>query len=232
MRNRSACVASIIAILVTAGLAQAQPDYSFEDLLAAGPDGFFGLGATVSQEPTIGVTDGEYSLKYEVGVGGFVGARTETVIPATLNDPPGVNYVLFDLTISETYSDTFADLGVTVFGHALNAPGGAEFGHQVQFADQYPMAGLTPGTYTDQRIDLDLSLGPYRPGESFNQIFGPGPTDLTQASAFQFFINKNVLTPITVYIDNVRFVVPEPATGLLFALGAVMLGAVGRRRSR
>jgi hypothetical protein len=37
-------------------------------------------------------------MKYEVGTGGFVGARTETVIPATLNDPPGVEFVLFDLT--------------------------------------------------------------------------------------------------------------------------------------
>ena len=40
---------------------------------------------------------------------------------------------------------------------------------------------------------------------------------------------NNVLTPITVYIDNVR-VVPEPATGALFGLGAVALGLVARRR--
>jgi len=231
MRNRSVCIATVVAILVFAGSAQAQVGYSFETLLPAGPDGFFGLGATVSQEPTIGVTHLENSLKYEVGVGGFVGARTEAVIPATLNDPPGVNFVLFDLTLTEEYTDTFADLGVTVFGHALNAPAGAEFGHQVQFADQYEMAGLAPGTYLDQRIDLDLSVGAYRPGESFNDIFGPGPTDLTVASAFQFFINKNVLTPITVYIDNVRFVVPEPATCVMLVMGAVVLGAMGRRRS-
>jgi hypothetical protein len=232
MRNRSVCVATIVAILVFAGLAQAQlPAYSFETPLPAGPDGFFGLGATVSQEPTIGVTHLENSLKYQVGTGGFVGARTETLIPPTLNDPPGVNHVLFDLTITDTYTDTFADLGVTVFGHALNAPGGPQFGHQVQFADQYEMAGLAPGTYLDQRINLDLSVGPYRPGESFNAIFGPGPTDLTVASAFQFFINKNVLTPITVYIDNVRLVIPEPATYVMFGLGAVVLGAVRRRRN-
>jgi hypothetical protein len=206
--------------------------YSFETVVPPnGPDGFFGLGATVSQEPTIGVTHLENSLKYEVGVGGFVGARTESVIPLTLNDPPGVTHVLFDLTIPATYTDTFADLGVTVFGHALNAPGGAQFGHQVQFADQYEMAGLAPGTYLDQRINLDLSVGPYRPGDSFNEIFGPGPNDLTQASAFQFFINKNVLTPITVYIDNVRLVVPEPATCAMLALSAVVFGSVRWRRS-
>jgi hypothetical protein len=210
-------------------VAQAEPVYSFEDLLPAGPDGFFGLGATVTQD-TIGATHLEHSMKYAVGVGGFVGARTETVVPAALNDPPGVEYVLFDLTLTETYPDTFADIGVTVFGHALN--GAVQvFGHQVQFADQLPVAGLAPGTYLDQRIDLDLSVGPYRPGESFNDIFGPGENDLTVASAFQFFINKNVLTPITVYIDNVRLV-PEPGTFGLLGMGALAAVVFARRRRR
>jgi hypothetical protein len=76
---------------------------------------------------------------------------------------------------------------------------------------------------------LDLSVGPYRPGESFNQIFGPvDANDLTVASAFQFYINKNVLTPITVYIDNVRFV-PEPATLGLVAMSVVGVALIRRR---
>lgn len=230
MRKRLSFLAILVAGVCAACAVEAQPPvYSFETIVGPGPDGYFGLGATVSQEPTLGVTDGDFSLKYEVGAGGFVGARTEAVIPATLNDPPGVQFVLFDLTLPEAYQDTFADIGITVFGHALNAPGGAEFGHQVQFADQLAMAPLGAGTHLNQRIDLDFSLGPYRPGESFNDIFGPGPTDLTVASAFQFFINKNVLTPITVYIDNVRLVVPEPATWLL-GIGAMALGLVARRR--
>lgn len=234
MRRFLACIATAAAIsLSTTGL-NAELIYSFETIVPPnGPDGFFGLGATVAQEPTIGVTHLENSLKYQVGVGGFVGARTE-LVPATVNDPPGVLRVLFDLALTETYTDTFANLGVTVFGHALNALGGPQFGHQVQFADQYEMAGLAPGTYLDQAIELDLSVGPYRPGESFNDIFGPGPTDLTVASAFQFFINKNVLTPITIYIDNVRVVsteqVPEPGTLGLLSVGAVLLG--GRHLAR
>jgi hypothetical protein len=234
MRMMLVCVATVVATLLSARAAQAQPAYSFETIVAPnGPDGFFGLGATVSQEPTIGVTHLENSLKYEVGVGGFVGARTESVVPPTLNNPPGVVAVMFDITIPQTYTDTFANMGVTVFGHALNPGGPGTFGNQVQFQNEYPMAGKAPGTYLDQTINLDLSVGPYRPGESFNQIFGPvDPNDLTVASAFQFYINKNVLTPITVYIDNVRFVgIPEPATGALLALGAAMLGSVWRRRS-
>jgi PEP-CTERM motif-containing protein len=232
MRSALVYVVTAAAMLVCAGAVQAQTTlaYSFEAIVPPnGPDGFFGLGATVSQEPTIGVTHGTSSLKYEIGVGGFVGARTESV-PAALNDPPGVAYLLFDLTLPQDYPDTFANLGVTVFGHALNAPGGAQFGLQVQFADEYAMAGLTPGTYLDQRIDLDLSVGPYRPGESFNAIFGPGPTDLTVSSAFQFYVNKNVLTPITFYVDNVRLVVPEPATLALFGLGLVAMTTMYFRR--
>ena len=222
MRKHLVCIATAAAILLSAGAVEAQPPvYSFEVNNLFGPDGFFGVGAgaTVTQEPTIGVTHLENSLKY-VTTGGFVGARTESVIPPTLNDPPGVIAVLFDLTLTEALAPGFADLGVTVFGHALNAPGGAQFGHTVQFADTEPIGGKAPGTYPVQ-INLNQSAGPYRPGESFNAIFGPGPTDLTQASGFQFFISSNV--GATVYIDNVRLMVPEPATFALLGLGAVLV---------
>jgi hypothetical protein len=233
MRNRLVGFATVVAIVFSAAALFAA-DYSFETIASTpgnppGPDGFFGLGATVSQD-TIGATDLLHSMRYDVGVGGFVGARTE-IVPPTLNNPPGVTKVMFDITIPQTYTDTFANMGVTVFGHALNPGGPGTFGNQVQFLNEYPIAGKAPGTYVNQVISLDTSVGPYRPGESFNQIFGPvDPNDLTVASAFQFYINKNVLTPITVYIDNVRFVVPEPATLGLFVMGAMVVGAITRRR--
>ena len=230
MRNRLVCFATIVAIVFSAAAVFAA-DYSFEVVVPGGgppgPDGFFGLGATVTQD-TIGATDLLHSMKYDVGVGGFVGARTE-IVPPTRNNPPGVTAVMFDLTITQAYADTFANMGVTVFGHALNPGGPGTFGNQVQFLNEYPIAGKAPGTYLNQTISLATSVGPYRPGESFNQIFGPvDPNDLTVASAFQFYINKNVLTPITIYIDNVRFV-PEPATLGLVCMGA-MVGAFGWRR--
>jgi hypothetical protein len=228
MRRRLLSFATLMGIACCASVANAQLVYSFEDS-AVSPDGFFGLGATVSQD-TIGATVGDHSLKYEVGAGGFVGARTETVVPAPLNNPPGVSHILFDMTIPQAYAGTFADIGITFFGHALNAPGGAQFGHQVQFFDTVSIAALGAGSFTDLRIDLDLSMGPYRPGESFNTIFGPDPTDLTVSSAFQFYISKNAAESVTVYIDNVRVVVPEPATCSLFGLGALAVGMVVRRR--
>lgn len=232
MRMHLVCVATTVAILMSAGVSTAQPPvYSYETTNPFGPDGFFGLGATVTQD-TIGATHLQHSMKYAAGNDGFVGARTETVVPATLNDPPGVDYILFDMTIVDAYAGGFADIGVTVFGHALNAPGGAQFGHQVQFADTEPIAGKAPGTYTNLRINLNQSVGPYRAGESFNQIFGPGPTDLTVSSAFQFYISKNAGIPATVYIDNVRLgIIPEPSTFALFGLGLIALAAPGRRRA-
>ncbi len=233
MRNGLFCIATAVAMLSSGGavLAAETLAYSFETLVPPnGPDGFFGLGATVTQD-TIGATHLQHSMKYAVGSGGFVGARTESVIPAALNDPPGVEYVLFDMTLTDAYAGTFADIGVTVFGHALNAIGGAQFGHQVQFADTEPIAGKAAGTYLDVRINLNQSAGPYRPGESFNAIFGPNPTDLTVASAFQFFISKNGGDPVTVYIDNVRLgQIPEPATLSLLALAAVGVGVFTRRK--
>ena len=233
MRSRLVCVATMFAVLLSAGAVFAQPDYSFEVVVPGGgppgPDGFFGLGATVTQD-TIGATHLLNSMKYDVGVGGFVGARTE-IVPPTLNNPPGVVGVMFDLTLTAAYTDTFANMGVTVFGHALNPGGPGTFGNQVQFSDEYPIAGKAVGTHLDQVLTLGVSVGPYRVGDTFNQIFGPvDANDLTVASAFQFYINKNVLTPITVYIDNVRFVVPEPATFGLLGVGAVVLGVMRRRR--
>ena len=229
MRSRLVCFATIVAIVFSAAAVFAA-DYSFEVIVPGGgppgPDGFFGLGATVSQD-VIGATDLLHSMKYDVGVGGFVGARTE-IVPPTLNNPPGVTDVMFDITIPQTYADTFANMGVTVFGHALNPGGPGTFGNQVQFLNEYALAGKQ-GTLLNQLLTLGPSVGPYRPGETFNQIFGPvDPNDLTVASAFQFYINKTVLTPITIYIDNVRFV-PEPATFALVCMGAVV-GAFGWRR--
>ncbi len=199
-----ALVAVIFALsCMPAARAQVTLVYDFED--DTGAEGFFGVaGATVTPETTLGVTHGASSLKYEVGNETFVGARTESVIPEELNDPPGVDFVLFDMFVPDAYPGTFADIGVTIFGHQLNAPGGAIFGQQVQFSDTESIPTLGVGQHNDLRIDLDVSAGPYRGGESFNDIFGEGEEDLTVASAFQFFISKNGGIPVTVYIDNVR----------------------------
>jgi hypothetical protein len=225
MRNRLVCIATMVAVLLSAGSAFAQPEYSFETIFPAGgppgPDGFHGAGATVTQD-TIGTTHGLHSMKYDVGAGGFVGARTEFV-PPTVNNPPGVQYVLFDMYVPATFGGTFAVIGISGFGHDLD---NASFGNPFQFADELPIP-TTVGQHNDLRIDLDLDV---HSGQSFNDRFGDDTNDLDVVSLFQFFINKTPSAPITVYIDNVRFVVPEPATFSLMGLGAVVIGAMARRR--
>jgi hypothetical protein len=217
-------VAALAAILCIGRTAEASPAYSFEDMVSGGPDGFFGLGATVSQD-TIGVTDGRFSMKYVAGDGGFVGARTETVIPAGLNNPPGVKSILFDMAIVDIpVGLTFADMGVTVFGHDID---GGVFGIQYQFTDTVSIVGLGVGQHQDLVIDLDSE---FFSGQSFNELFGDDVSDLDVASAFQFYMSKNAGVPATVYIDNVRLVVPEPTTGVMLGLAAMLAGVALRRR--
>ena len=58
MRNWFVCVATAVAASLLVGTVQAQLLYSFEaNVPPNGPDGFFGLGATVTQD-VIGATDG------------------------------------------------------------------------------------------------------------------------------------------------------------------------------
>ncbi|MFO0791802.1 MAG: PEP-CTERM sorting domain-containing protein [Pirellulales bacterium] len=237
MKVRCAAVA-IAAILMYAGSAHAQLAYSFESP-AVNPDGFGpnGAGVTITQD-TIGATQGTHSLKASVVTGAtFVGALTGNV-NSLINDPPGVNSLLFDMTIgpNDVFPGAFALVGVTIFGASQpDYPGGQQFGLQAQFADFEHIDGKAPGTYTVQ-IDLNSATHPltFATGQSFNQIFGTvgsGANDVIPTGV-QFFLNKSNDAPLTVYIDNVRVVgtVPEPATIGMLSMGAVVFGSLIRRR--
>jgi hypothetical protein len=235
MRHRFALIAAV-AILCCAGTVQAQLIYSFESP-AVTPDGFGpnGGGVTIAQD-TIGATDGTHSMKASVVTGAtFVGALT-TNLPGPLNNPPGVDAIKFDMTIgpNDVFTGGFDIVGITVFG--LNAPLG-QFGLQAQFGPFIHVDGKAAGTYTDLTIPLTGATNPltFATGQTFNDIFTTGTPDANHLnpSGFQFFINKSNDAPTTIYIDNVRVVpsVPEPATCGLVVVGAVVLGAIGRRRS-
>jgi hypothetical protein len=225
-----------VALIGTPSIARAATlAYSFE-APPVNPDGFGpnGGGVTVTQD-TIGATQGGNSLKTSVVAGAtFVGALTSVVHPS-IGDPPGVDYILFDMTIApgQTFTGGFAVVGVTVFGASQPGPGQA-FGMPVQFADFENIGGKAAGTYNDIRIDLTSATHPttFATGQSFNQIFGvvgSGPDDIIP-TGFQLFFNKSADAPLTVYIDNVRTgQVPEPASVLF---GGTLLGGLllGRRR--
>ena len=234
MRTTLLGVIAVAMIACTSNSVHAALAYSFEG--GSPPDGFGpnGGGVTVTQD-TIGATDGINSLKASV-VGGatFVGALTGNVT-APIGDPPGIQSILFDLTIPQggEFTGGFAVVGVTIFGASQPGPG-QQFGLQAQFADFEHIGGKAAGTYTVQ-IDLASATHPttFATGQSFNQIFGPNPgapNDIIP-TGFQFFLNKSNDAPLTVYIDNVRTVVPEPATAAMLSLGAMALGHARRRLS-
>jgi len=229
---KKTAIVTLVAAIAALGASRTDaqtPVYSFEVIAPGGgppgPDGFFGLGAVVAQEGTIGVTHLENSLNFTAGSGGFVGIRTE-IVPATLNNPPGVNYVLLDMFVPDPLPAglTFADMGVTIFGHDVD---NGVFGIQNQFTDTISIAGLGPGQHNNLQIDLDSE---FFSGQSFNEIFGDDASDLDVASAFQFYLSKNAGVPLTVYIDNVRLAIPEPATAMMLGLGAIVVGVSRRRR--
>jgi hypothetical protein len=166
----------------------------------------------------------------------FVGALTSNV-HSSINDPPGVSYLTFDMTVDPAggFPGSFAVVGVTIFGASQpDYPGGQQFGLQAQFADFEHIGGKAPGTYAVQ-IDLSSATHPltFAPNQSFNQIFGTvgsGPDDVIPTGV-QLYLNKSNDAPVTVYFDNVRVAIPEPATWGLLSLGAVALGMIRRRRS-
>ena len=87
---------------------------------------------------------------------------------------------------------------------------------------------------TPVQIDLTSATNPltFATSQTFNQIFGTvgsGPNDVIPTGV-QLFFNKSNDAPLVAYIDNIRLSVPEPATFGLMGMGAVVLGAIGRRR--
>ncbi|HEY4234693.1 MAG TPA: PEP-CTERM sorting domain-containing protein [Lacipirellulaceae bacterium] len=183
--------------------------YSFETGTSTAPDGFGpNGGGTVSQD-TIGATSGAHSLKYTVPAGAtFTGALTSTIDTNVINNPPGIDHVLFDLTIApgDQFTGSFARIGISVFGAV-----GQSFGLQAQFRgvpagqEEPHIDGLAPGTYKDMRINLTGATNPFdfETDQTFNQIFGSGENQLIP-TGFQFQINKSNDAPVTIYIDNVR----------------------------
>lgn len=220
MRVGLFCITVVFAILSNGGIALATLVYDMEG--TPPPSGFAANGIVTISQSTIGVTQGLNSMRVETGAG-FVGAITD-IVPAALNNPPGVQSILLDLTINEgeQFTGGFADMGVTVFGCK-----DAACGLSAQFADFESIGALTPGTYHDLKFDLAVSIGPSFPGKSFNQIMADG--DLDAVTHFQLYFNQNFDVPMIAYIDNIRTVVPEPASMLLFASVAAV-GIVVRRR--
>jgi hypothetical protein len=145
----------------------------------------------------------------------FVGAQTALLHPA-IGDPPGLDHVSFDLTITEPFlmegEEGFAVVGVMVFGvdQAAN-PVQIQTGPSEDPALEFHIDGLEPGTYP---VTIDMTQFASHPITfeegpiSFNDIIGTegsGPNDMIPTS-FQLYFNKTggLQFGLTVYIDNIR----------------------------
>jgi hypothetical protein len=203
-------LAVLLALLSDVCIVSAQITqvYSFEpDLQGFGPNG---AGTTVTLD-TIGATDGANSMKFDIVQGAtFVGALTSDLDPA-IGDPPGMEFVLYDLTITEQFPSEppgFVDAGITIFGSSQpDFPGGQLEGQQAQFFnDQVSLGDLEVGTHEIQ-MNLFSATHPLTfINGSFNDIFGTegsGPNDMIPVD-FQIYINKSSTAPWTGYIDNIR----------------------------
>jgi hypothetical protein len=196
---------AVFAFGVFARSASAQTTlvYSFE----SGLEGFApnGGGVTVTQD-TIGATEGTQSMKVSMVAGAFFAGPLTGNLPEAIGDPPGVDFVLFDLTITEPFAGAFNDAGITIFGVTQPEMGGAAV--QAQFFDnQAPVGNLEVGTH-EIRMDLSSSTHPvtFETGQSFDQIFGmlgSGPNDVIP-TGFEIYFNKSQDATWTGYIDNIR----------------------------
>lgn len=186
--------------------------YSFEDdLQGFGPNG---AGITITQD-TIGATEGTQSMKVDIVQGAtFVGALADvgTIPNEFIGDPPGIESVVFDLTIEEQFPQDegfFLQAGITVFGSSQpDFVGGLFEGLSIQFfEDEVPLQDLEAGTH-EVRIDLTSAPHPltFETGLSFNEIVGTegsGEFDIIP-TGFQIYISKSANSPWTGYIDNIR----------------------------
>jgi hypothetical protein len=107
--------AALIAAGGNAGHAEITQVYTFEgETDGFGPNG---LDVDVTSD-TIGATQGTGSLKLDIGKDAtFVGALT-TLLPPEIGDPPGLDFVVFDVTIPTAFPEAgFVNAGITVFGY-------------------------------------------------------------------------------------------------------------------
>ena len=142
----------------------------------------------------------------------FEGILTGEIDSGILNNPPGVDFVRFDLINTNRFAPddpqsgdpTFADIGISMFGEFDSNPGVSE-NIQYQFTQQ-PIGNLEPGTH---QVDIDLTMGGLLIGTAQIKGFNDWVADGFSPTGFQFYVNKSFNFPDpdfawTIYFDNIR----------------------------
>jgi len=182
-------------------------------------------GVTVSSDLS---TDGDgYTAKIDIA-GNVQSLAYSGGVAGTIPDFMSHNYLRFDLVYAGTPTDPLGGGFNEVWEVVMNsqyggfAPiGGASAGGSAVNPGTGFFEGWAPGT-SDQRTHLDVTLDYRSIKQAWLDNGVPGWVEL-------IFAVQDSNRPIK-YIDNVRLVVPEPASMALLGLGGLMLVSVFRRR--
>jgi hypothetical protein len=211
-------------LLISAGAAQAQltQAYSFE----SGLEGFVvnGGGLTISHNTNAAfASEGSGSMQLAFAdFSSFAGGVTSMLHPA-INDPPGVDVVVFDLINTNRFvppepvagqDPTFANTSISMFGEFASNPGVTE--HIQYFFSEEPIGNLDPGIH---EVVIDVTSGGLLIGSSDIKGFNEWIASGFIPASFQIYINKSFgfgrpAFAWTVYIDNIRVgTIPPPLDG-------------------
>ncbi len=199
--------------------------YSFETGdTPNGKDGFVNNGLLPSQTTT-GATAGSDALQLSTAAGGYEGSYTQGDLPSVLDNPNLVGF-LVDVTTDPNFTTNGGTYSLLGMGYYVENPGEGEYGDQFITPEaDWANIDLPSATYTNIFIPLD---GGINPDTGLPDTWSDMVSEGWLCSGFNI-INQNNGAPTTFQVDNIRAVVPEPASLSLIGLSGGLL-LVRRRR--
>lgn len=230
MRKGLLAAAVGAAMFIGAGAASAQVLlYSFETGDSPnGKDGFVNNGLAPSQTTT-GATVGSDALQLSTAVGGYEGSYTQGDLPSVLNSPNLVGF-LVDVTADPNFTANGGTSSLLGMGFFVFNAGEGEYGDQyISPEADWANIDLPAGTYTNLFIPLAGNNPDTGLPDSWSDMVSEGWAVGGFNIANQSNVNPTTGAPTTFEVDNIRAVVPEPASLSLIGLSGGLL-LVRRRR--